>query len=119
MLEKKRLTNKSSYHLQVSIEVASLTKDGVDDNVVEALKTLEKKSFELWKQERDLSSKYDVKLDDNLGLWISRQKDYPDTPRFVPNSERCSCAIWKQYLLQCCHEIAESGGRFMMNLIDH
>jgi len=118
MLEKKRLTNKSSYQLRVSIEVASLTKDGVDDNVVEALKTLEKKSFELWKQEHDVLSKYDVELDDNLGSRIFSHKDYPDTPRFVPYGERCSCAIRKQYLLQCHHEIAENGGKFMMNLID-
>ncbi len=70
MLEKKRLTNKSNYQLQVGIEVASLTKDGVDDNVIEALKTLEKKSIELWKQENDVSSKYDVELDDKLGSRI-------------------------------------------------
>ncbi len=66
MLEKKRLVYKSLHQLQIGIKVASLIKHSINNNVVEATKTLEKKSYNLWKEQHELSSNVNIELDEDL-----------------------------------------------------
>ncbi len=63
MLEKKRSVCRSSHQLGVGMQITFLMKEGGNNNVAEVLKTLEKKSCDLWKQQHELSSSYDVELD--------------------------------------------------------
>ncbi len=79
MLEKKRLVYKSSQQLSLGIAVALLMKEDIDNNVVEATKTVEK-SYNPWKQQHELSSSYNVELDKDHQMRIFRHRDSPNIP---------------------------------------
>ncbi len=61
MLEKKRNQEKAEYQLRIGIELAN---QDPHDNISQAMKKLDKKPFNLWREEYDLSLHYTVEQND-------------------------------------------------------
>ncbi len=115
MLEKKRNQGKAEYQLKIGIVLWTCDPN---DSISLAMKNLNKKPFNLWREKYDLSLHYTVEQKNEMEMRIFTNKNNPSTQRFVPYGERCNCSVPKQYLSQCHHKIAEHGAQFDINLFN-
>lgn len=113
-----RQQEKSRYSFEIPAEIAMSPELLANAELRRAKETLEKKSFELWKEQYHLSKCYCVTIHPTTADRSFVHHMYPTSRRDVPADERCNCAFRIQHLMQCHHEIAENDGKFCTNLID-
>ena len=116
-LEDKRNGEKGDYYFEIQAERATNKELLADEQLSKAKLLLDKKSFQLWSDEKKQSTEYTcTTAPSGCRKFVCR--GYEHSPRIVPVGARCTCKIRVMYLMQCRHEICESRGRLREESID-
>jgi len=117
-LEKKRNQEKGEYFFQIKFEISVRPQFAADAELKRAKTLLDKKSFAMWHEEKTLSINNILAVDESNGDRFFTHRNAPLSQRIVPSGSRCNYPLRVKHPMQCCHEIAENGGKLNTDLVD-